>query len=222
MSGDVLQHRLSLTVRLIDHFSGAPPADEFPVRLASVLVRPVLRSDAAGRRQDDGTYRFRNLQGGPARVLWRQPFSRGHAGWTNWDADPDVILPVAAPAVPLDIAVWPMASATAPQGATGVRGKLQGQNIGGCRVRIAPTGQAFDRFTRSDSAGEFLFLPPGALPTTAPGGRIPLTIEVIDAGGVPRAVNGGRFLPDGAGAPFAGPNFTIPPRGVPRIFFQLA
>ena len=30
MSGDVLQHRLSLTVRLIDHFSGAPPADEFP------------------------------------------------------------------------------------------------------------------------------------------------------------------------------------------------
>ena len=47
------------------------------------------------------TYRFRNLDSGPARVLWREPFSRSHAGWTSWNADPDIVLPVAAPAVPL-------------------------------------------------------------------------------------------------------------------------
>ena len=222
MNVDVLQHRLSLTVRLVDHFTGTPPADEFPVRLASVLVRPVLRSDGAGRRHEDGTYRFRNLAGGPARVLWREPFSRSHAGWISWDADPDVALPVAAPAAPLDITVWRTAAATPPLGATGVRGKLEGQNIGDCRVRIALTGQPFDRFTRSDGGGEFLFLPPGALPATAPGGQIPLTVEVTDALGGPRVVTGGRFLPDAAGAAFAGPNFTILPRSVPRICIQLA
>ena len=222
MSGDTLQHRLSLTVRLVDHFSGLPLADEFPVRLAAVLVRPVLRSDGAGRRQEDGTYRFRNLAGGPARVLWREPLSRSHAGWTSWDADPVIALPVAAPTVPLDIAVWPTAAAAAPQGAIGVRGKLEGPNVADCRVRIALNGQPFDRFTRSDAAGEFLFLPPGALPATAPGGQIPLVVEVTDASGLPRVVTGGRFLPSAAGAPFAGPNFTIPPRGVPRILIQLA
>jgi hypothetical protein len=222
MNGDILRHRLSLTIRLVDHFTGAPPADEFPVRLASVLVRPVLRSDGAGRRQDDGTYRFRNLDNGPARVLWREPFSRSHAGWTSWNADPDIVLPVAVPALPLDIAVWPTAAATAPVGATGIRGKLEPGNIGDCRVRIALAGRPFDRFTRSDAAGEFLFLPPGALPATAPGGRIPLTVEVTDAGGVPRIVTGGRFLPDTAGAPFAGPNFTILPGSVPRVLIQLA
>lgn len=178
MNVEGVRHRLSLTVRLVDHFTGAPPVEEFPVRLNPALARPVLRSDGAGRRHDDGTYRFRNLAGGPAQILWREPFSRGHAGWTCWDADPVVVLPLAAPAVALDIAVWPQAGAAAPPGATGVRGKLEGPNVGGCRVRIAAAGQPFDRFTRSDASGEFLFLPPGALPATAPTARIPLTLEV--------------------------------------------
>ncbi len=34
MTGDAISHSLSFAVRFLDHFSGAPVADELPVRLA--------------------------------------------------------------------------------------------------------------------------------------------------------------------------------------------
>ena len=179
------------------------------------------RADGQGSRQGDGSYRFRNVAGGTTRLLWREPFTRSHAGWTSWDADPDIVLPRPDPQAMVEIELWPTAAAAAPVSATGVRGKLTGAAVDGLTVRIARQGQPFDRFTRSDQAGEFLFLPPGALQTDATG-RVPLAIEVSTPAGAPRLVTGGEFLPANAGAAFAGANFTIAPRSVPRIVFQLA
>lgn len=216
----MILHELSLVVRFVDHFSGTLPEVEFPVRLADRLTRPVPRPGGGGARQADGTYRFRNLAGGSAQVRWRLPFARSHAGWTRWDDDLAVALPQADPSVPIEIAIWPEAAATAPMGATGVRGKLLGVAVSGLEISIGQSAP-FTRFTRSDAAGEFLFLPPGALTTDA-GGRVPLMIQVRDRLGVPRAVTGGRFLPATAGAAFAGANFSVLPRSVPRTLFLLA
>jgi hypothetical protein len=221
MIADVILHGLSLALRFVDHFSGTVPEVEFPVRLSERFARPVPRPGGGAARQADGTYRFRNLAGGRARVLWRPPFARSHAGWTRWEDDPEVTLPQADPSVPIEIAIWPDAAAAAPGGATGVRGKLLGVAVPDLQIRITPQGQSFSRFTRSDGAGEFLFLPPGALATDATR-RVPFTIEVSDRAGVQRVVSGGRFLPDSAGAPFAGSNFSVLPRSVPRILFELA
>jgi hypothetical protein len=218
---DVVAHRLSLSVRFLDHFSGAVVPDELPVRLADGVARPVPRPGGGGARQADGSYRFRNLPGGTARLLWREPFTRSQAGWTAWTDDPEIVLPRPDPTRPFDVELWPTAAAKAPSAATGVRGKLTGAAVDGLVVRIARQGQPFDRFTRSDAAGEFLFLTPGAL-TTNPAGLVPLTIEVRTTGGVPRPVVGGAFVPAVAGAAFAGANFTVAPRSVPRIVFQLA
>ena len=101
-------------------------------------------------------------------MLWRDPFTRGHAGWTSWEDDPEIVLPRADPQAMIDVELWPTADAVAPAAATGVRGKLVGAAVDGLDVRIARQGEPFDRFTRSDQSGEFLFLPPGALPPNAP------------------------------------------------------
>ncbi|MBJ3764434.1 hypothetical protein ILP92_16990 [Maribius pontilimi] len=223
MAGDVIRHQLSFAIRFLDHFSGAPVPEELPVRLAGSFQRPAARRGSVSRRQVDGAYRFLSVPTGTAQVLWRDPFRRTQAGWARWDGeDPQVQLPRPDPTLPVEITLWPTAAATAPAGATGVRGKLLGSNADGLAVRIARTGTPFDRFTRTDSAGEFLFLPPGTLAPDGATGRVPLDIEVRDAAGVQRVVTGGAFLPAAAGPAFAGPSFTVAPRTVPRVLFQLA
>lgn len=221
MSGDPLGHRLSLVVRPIDHFRGEPVEDELPVRLAGTFLRPVQGPGGRSRRQDDGAYRFVDLRGGTVRVLWREPFARGHGPWVRWEDDPTVMLPLADPARFVDVELWPAAHAAAPASSTGVRGKLEGPNATGQTVRIALQGGPFDRYTRSDDHGDFLFLPPGRLPIDATG-RVPLSIEVVAPDGTPRAVSGGSFVPAAAGAAFAGADFTLTPRIVSRVVFQLA
>ena len=221
MSSEAVSHKLALSLRFLDHFSGAPVADELPVRLAAGLARPVQRPDQRGSRQDDGSYRFRNLAGGTTTLLWRDPFTRSQAGWTNWETETVIALPRPDPQVTVDVELWPTAAAVAPASATGVRGKLAGAAVDGLTVQIAHQGDPFDRFTRSDQTGEFLFLPPGALPANA-AGLVPLTAEVRTAAGVLRPVTGGAFVPASAGPAFAGANFTVAPRSVPRIVFQLA
>lgn len=213
-----VRHRLSAAIRLIDHFSGQPVATELPVRLAASLQRPAKAPGGAGYRQADGTYRFLSLPPGPATVLWRDPFARTQGGWTRWDGDPVVSLPLADPAAPVDITLWPTADAPAPASATGLRGKIEGPNAAGLTVRVAPLADPFDRYTMTDAAGGFLFLPPGRLPAS-PTGTILMRIEVLDPDGTPRAVLGGRPVP---GAAFVGPNFTLTPATVSRILFQIA
>ena len=216
-----LSHRLSFAVRFVDHFSGEAAPDELPVRLDGSFQRPARRSDGAGYRQADGSYRFINVPDGEAHVLWREPFSRTEAGWARWADDPVLQLPLVDPVEPVNVDLWPAAAAVAPASAVGVRGKLVGDDAGSLRVRIAIQGHPFDRYTLSDDAGEFLFLPPGRLAPNA-AGLIPLSIDVRDATDAPRAVAGGAFLPETAGASFSGADFAIAPRSVARIRFQLA
>lgn len=217
-----ITHALSLAVRFLDHFSGRPVPQELPVRLSESYDRPALRPDGGGARQTDGSYRFRGASPGIRRILWRDPFQRSQSGWIRWEiADPEVTLPLATPTQVIEHDLWPTAAAPVAPGATGVRGKLRGTGAGGLEIRIALQGQPFDRMTRSDQAGEFLFLPPGTLPLDA-GGRVPLTIEARIPGGAVRPILSGSFLPDTAGAAFAGQNFTILPQTVARVTFQLA
>jgi len=215
-------HVLSLAVRFLDHFSGRPVPQELPVRLSGSYARPVRRPDGLGARQADGSYRFLGAEPGTRRILWRDPFQRSQSGWIRWEAaDPEVTLPLAAPAQMIEHELWPTAGAEVAPGITGVRGQLRGADAAGLEIRIARQGRPFDRMTRSDAAGEFLFLPPGALPLDATG-RVPLTIEARIPGGAIRPILSGRFLPATAGADFAGPNFTILPQTVARVVFALA
>ena len=215
-------HALTLALRFLDHFTGRPVPQELPVRLSGDHARPVRRPDNAGARQADGSYRFVNADPGTRRILWRDPFQRSQSGWTRWDApDPEVTLPLADPAQVIDLELWPTADAKVPPGATGLRGKLRGPGAAGLEIRIAPQGQPFDRMTRTDAAGEFLFLPPGVLPLDA-AGRVPLTIAARSPGGPARPIASISFLPPGAGAPVAGQDFTIPSQSVARVTFQLA
>lgn len=215
-------HSLSLTVRFRDHFSGRPVPQELPVRLADSYLRPARRQDGNGQRQADGTYRFLGVPAGVQRVLWREPFQRSQAGWTRWDAgDPEVILPLADPAQVVEYELWPTQSAEVAPGSTGVRGKMQGTNAAGLEIMISLQGQPPDRVTRTDQAGEFLFLPPGALPVD-PTGRVPLVIVARGPGGLPRTITSCSFQPTSAGASSAGPDFTILPQTVARVIFRMA
>jgi hypothetical protein len=128
---------------------------------------------------------------------------------------------VTDPALPIDIDVWPTPTAAVAPNKCGVRGRLTGTNAGGLEVRISLQGQPFNRLTRSDQFGEFLFLPPGALPLDA-AGRVPLTIEARIPAGAVRPIAGGALQPPGAGAVFVGPDFSILPQTVARVIFQLA
>ncbi|HSW22255.1 MAG TPA: hypothetical protein VLJ62_05775 [Burkholderiaceae bacterium] len=221
MSIETLVQQLSLAVRMVDHFSGQAVADELPLRLSGSLQRPVLRPGGGGRRQADGAYRFVNAPAGPTRLMWCEPFARGHAGWTRWADDPLFVLPLADAAALVDIDLWPTANAAASPSVTGVRGRLTGSGAAGQTVRIAVQGEPFVRFTRSDDQGEFLFVPPGRMSLDAQG-RVPLTLDVSAPDGTPRIVAGGSMVPASAGAAFAGADFTVLPRLISRVIFQLA
>lgn len=221
MTAEVIAHRLSLVVRPVDHFSGDPVADEFPLRLAGSLQRPVVAPGGRSRRQGDGAYRFVAVPFGNVRLLWREPFAREHRGWVRWDEDLLISVPVPDPDAFIDVELWPAANAATPASATGVRGQLRGPAAAGQTVRIAHQGDPFDRFTHSNDTGDFLFLPPGRLALDA-SGRIPMAIEVVAPDGTPRVVTGGAFVPNVAGPAFAGSVFSLQPRVVSRVVFELA
>lgn len=214
----VVSHSLSFSIRFVNHFTGAPVDDELNVRIDGLFQRPSKAPGGSGRRQNDGTYRFLSVPEGRHRIRWRDPFRRTQAGWASWDDDPEITLPLPDPETPVEASLWPSASAEAPASATGVRGKLVGPDISGLTVRIGQMG-VFDRYTRSDEAGEFLFLPPGGL-SPDPMGVIAMAIDVQTPDGGPRVVNGWR---DGVGAPLTpGANFNLTPRRVSRILFEIA
>lgn len=221
MSVAPVVHRLSLAVRPIDHFTREPVPQELPLRIADGLRRPIHAPGGASRRQIDGAYRFVDLPAGPARILWREPFTRSHGGWMRIGDDPVVALPLADPLRFVDIEFWPAAHAAAAPSATGVRGKLVGPDSARQRLRITPQGEPFDRHTQSDAAGEFLFMPPGRLPVDA-NGDAPLRIEVRAADGAPRVVVGATVASTSPASVYPGADFNVPARIVSRVIFQLA
>jgi hypothetical protein len=221
MSIAPVMHRLSLAVRPIDHFTREPVPQELPLRIADDLRRPIHAPGGSSRRQVDGAYRFVDLPAGPARILWREPFTRSHGGWMRIGDDPVVTLPLADPLRFVDIEFWPAAHAAAAPSATGVRGKLVGAKIAQQRLRIAPPGEPFDRYTQSDATGEFLFMPPGRLTVDADGAA-PLRIEVRAADGTPRVVASSTVVSTSPASVFPGADFNVPARIVSRVIFQLA
>lgn len=223
MTSDFVRHQLSFAVRFIDHFSREAVGDELPVRLSGSFQRPAPQPGGRSRRQGDGSYRFVNAAPGPHRILWRDPLARTQSGWARWDdAEPTVTLPLANPATRAEFELWPTADAVAPIGQAAVRGKLDGANAGGLEVRIAAQSEPFDRVTRSDLNGEFLF-PLVGRQILNPGGMVDVKIEVRPPGGAPPlALSGGRFVPDSTGVPFPAGNFAIAPGTVARIRFRLS
>ncbi|MGL4397970.1 MAG: hypothetical protein ACRCS9_15645 [Hyphomicrobium sp.] len=221
MTSDIVRHQLSFAVCFIDHFSGDAVATELPVRLGGSFQRPAPQPGGRARRQSDGSYRFTNAPPGAHRILWRDPLMRTQSGWARWDdPEPQITLPLADPAVRSEFELWPTAEAEAPNNVAAVRGKLDGPSAGGLDVRIAQQGQPFNRFTRSDLNGEFLFLLGGRLlPNSA--GLIALTIEVRPPGGAVRVLSGGHFVPTSTGTAFPAADFEITPGAVARIRFQL-
>ena len=221
MSADQVRHLMSFAVSFVDHFGGEPVADELPVRLAGSFARPAPAPGGRGYRQADGSYRFVNVAPGPQRLLWREPFKRSEAGWLRWyDPEPELVLPLANPAQPQRIELWPAPSADPAKGAVGVRGKLAGPNAGALEVRLVLQGLPLDRFTCTDAAGEFLFPLSGRLPLNN-AGRIPLEIAVQATDGTPRLLAGGAFIPAATGASFGADQFEILPGQFARIRFNL-
>lgn len=221
MTADSVRHVMSFAVSFVDHFNGEPVPDELPVRLAGSFARPARAPGGRGYRQADGTYRFVNVAPGPQRLLWREPFNRGEAGWMRWyDPEPELVLPLANPAQAERIELWPAPSAEPAKGAVGVRGKLAGPDASGLEVRLALQGQPFDRFTCTDAAGEFLFPLGGRLPLDN-AGRVPLRIAVQAADGTPRLLAGGGFIPAATGSNFGADQFAILPGQLARIRFNL-
>lgn len=219
-TADHISHRLSFAICFTDHFSGLPVPDELPVRLDGSLLQPARRADGGGARQSDGSYRFVGAPGGTARILWRDPFTRSQAGWTRFEDDPEVSLPLSDPTARVTVDLWPTAGAVAPPGSFGIRGKLTGPDAAGQTIRIARQGSAFDRMSVSDQNGEFLFLPPVRLVAGA-NGLVPLSIVVRRPDNSLRIVQGGRFIPQAAGAQFPADGFNASGRTISRVIFTL-
>jgi len=210
------QHRLSFSIRFNNHFTGEPVVDALPVRLDHSFTRPVL-SPQGSYRQADGTYRFIDLAAGTHRVRWLPPLEESFRSWVSWEGDPLVQVPVADPGALISRELWPHAAAPVAPGVSAVRGRLVGADNSDLRIRISHPAIPSTRFTRSDDAGDFLFLLPEPLETNAVG-RLALDIEIDDGA---RTINGGNFFPADSGAAFVGAVFSIVPGRCSRVLFRI-
>lgn len=211
------QHLLSFSIRFNDHFTNHPITDELPVRLDHSFINPVV-SSAGGYRQDDGTYRFINLEAGDHHVRWLPPFEDSFRGWVSWENDPLIHVPVLNPNELIVHDLWPDSNASVAPGTTAVRGQLIGSNRSGLRVSLSHASFTLTRFTRSDENGEFLFPLYDPLETNVDG-LIELDIEVAEG---TRTVVSGEFVPAVSGLPFAGSVFAIVPGRSSRIKYQIS
>jgi len=191
---ETVSHKLSLAVRIDEHFSMLPWGAELDVRLDT--TEPPLNLPGPGPKRTrnlDGTYRFVDLTPGPRDVT---VVSRDGSGFT-WTATTPVVLPLANPAIPLVIEMWPTPSAMVAASTLAIRGRLMTAATGQ-EVRMEVDGVApRNRFTRCDGDGEFLFVVLGpmeldtdsnvVLIVTVPGRTVD-TIQIFDGDTNPTVV----------------------------------
>ncbi len=113
--------------------------------------------------------------------------------------------------------LWPTAQATVASGLTAVRGKLIGSAVARTKVEIADAAGTFDRFTRADSSGEFLFPLPIRVKPQADG-RISLTVQVASG---TRAVTSVDILSGLTTDHVVGASFLLVPGRASRVKFNV-
>jgi hypothetical protein len=191
-------HRAGCVVRFDDHFLGRPIPEELWVRLRGA-GDPVLAQDGISRRHPDGTYRFVNVSDGTYAL---QVTSRTG----TWTA----------------CALWPTPRAPRVPGVAMIRARLIGVGIAQLKVEMAGvplTGPVVwsDRYNRSDSEGELVFLLPERLERTSAGDQI---VQVRIEGGS-RVVSGGKVLAGRTPIPFSADRFNLMPGGETRVMLNL-
>jgi hypothetical protein len=208
---EMLRHRLSLVVRVDDHFSGIPWPDELDVSL-STGERAVSVRGGRGLRHSDGTYRFVGLVPGPKQLR----VSTKDGSVFTWDAVTPVTLPLADPGTPLVLEAWPSPRARLGGGVLTVRGKLLSA-AAGQQVTVTATGVSPTRLrrTRCDADGEFVFVVVGPVRLNAEGD---VELDVAVPG---RTLTSIRILDGGANPTFPGGSFAAPPGRELRVLFTL-
>jgi hypothetical protein len=208
---EVIRHQLSLAVRVDDHFSGAPWPDEVAVALDTPEA-PVEVAGGGRARHADGTYRFIGLAPGPRQLTVTAP---GGAAFT-WAASTPVVVPLADPAVPVVVEVWPSPGARIAAGTIAIRGRLvtaaAGQEV---RMEVAGLAVPRNRRTRCDAAGEFVFVVVGSMALNADY-RVALDVTVPG-----RTVASIQILDGDADPTFPGATFAVPPGRETRALFNL-
>ena len=210
----IVTHALGFALQFQDHFTGQPIEDTLRVSMASGRILPALTSDGR-RRASDGTYRFVGLPVGSYAVEFSSPSGR----YTSWDPPLAVSVPLANPQLPVKRDLWPTPMAPVPLGMTAIRGKILGSTFRGVTVRIAKTGTAPVKFTRSDAWGELLFMLPDPIAPPQDESEIRLTVE-LDGGALP--VTGTDVITGGVRTHFPGPQFKLTPGRESRVKFQVA
>lgn len=207
-----VRQRLSLAVRVDDHFTGEPWPRAVEVTLDS--GEPAVPTvDLSGARHADGTYRFVRVRPGARQITVRVP---GGAAFP-WTASTAVTLPL-APAqltTPVVVELWPAPSAALPAGTLAIRGRLvtaaAGQEVRMEVVGVAPR----NRRTRCDASGEFVFVIVGPVELTSDQ-RVELAVTVPG-----RTLASIQILDGGTNPVFAGTHFTVTPGREIRARFQL-
>jgi len=209
VSGNGVLHRLSLAVRLDDHFTGQPVPDTLQVRLRGRPERPVPGPDGCPRRAD-GTYRFIGLPRGHYELSIQD--AAGH--WTLFDPALQIDVPPSDPAAAEVQDLWPTPTRPARPGETALRGRLldslTGQPLQGHRIEIASPGGPWTRHSITDADGEVLY---PFLAVVVPQSDERLHLEVrVDGGARPLSAT----QVDRA-APTPGPLFAIDPGRETRL-----
>jgi hypothetical protein len=208
---EVARHRLSLAVRVDDHFSGAPWPDELDVGL-DTLEPPVEAAGGGGIRHDDGTYRFVGLAPGARQLTVASRDGTAFA----WTPATPVVLPLASPVTPIVVEMWPSPRARIAAGTLVIRGRLAvaaaGQEV---RMQVVGVVPPRIRRTRCDADGELTFVVAGPVALTAS-----RTVE-LDVSVPGRVLTSIQILDGDTNPTTAGTRFAVAPGRETRVRFNL-
>lgn len=200
-----------MAVRVDDHFTEAPWPTEVEVAL-DTREGPVQVQGGGGTRHADGTYRFIGLAPGPRQLAVTAP---GGSAFT-WAASTPVGLPLASPALPIVVELWPSPSARIAAGTIVIRGRLvtaaAGQVV---RMEVAGLAAPRNRRTRCDGAGEFVFVVVGSMAVNADY-RVELDVTVPG-----RTLASIQILDGDTNPTTPGATVAVPPGRETRALFNL-
>ena len=202
-----VRHRLSFALRVDDAFVDAPIAEELRVSLDTGEA-PLKAPDHDGPRQADGTYRFLDLAPGPRQLTIASPSGDGF----TWTATTPIAIPIADPRQAVVVSMWPTPQARTPLGVIAIRGALVTAPAG-TEVHIDPVATPSPgKKTRTDAAGEFLFVVAGWTEIDPTSGLVELVASVPA-----HLVTSVDVLDGPTVTTYATPNFFVPPGRDTRV-----